>query len=244
MIDIRLPNITGTTPEAKISQLQSYLHQLVEQLNMSLNTLDGLVPESKSTVIAASDNANSTKQDALATFNEIKTLIIKSSDIISAYEKQLRKTFDGEYVAESDFGEYKETTKNTIEADSKKIELLLSSVQAIQSEIDSLNSSSIVTSGWIKTGQLGTDNDGVPIIGVEVGKIAEVDGKTTIDRYARFISGRIEFFPSSDANEATSWLSATTVHSTNAEFSGYIKMNGYQLDLSDGVAFKWIGGAQ
>lgn len=34
---IRYPNITGKTPEEKIAQLQSYLHQLVDQLNYLLS---------------------------------------------------------------------------------------------------------------------------------------------------------------------------------------------------------------
>ena len=31
MIDIRLPNITATDTEGKMSQMQSYMHQLVER---------------------------------------------------------------------------------------------------------------------------------------------------------------------------------------------------------------------
>lgn len=38
-INIRYPNITGTSDKEQITQIKSYLHQLVEQLNYVLNTL-------------------------------------------------------------------------------------------------------------------------------------------------------------------------------------------------------------
>lgn len=38
-INIRYPNITGTSDKEQITQIKSYLLQLVEQLNYALNTL-------------------------------------------------------------------------------------------------------------------------------------------------------------------------------------------------------------
>ena len=43
---IRYPNITGRTPEEQISQLKSYLYQLVDQLNYMLSNSDGKKEES------------------------------------------------------------------------------------------------------------------------------------------------------------------------------------------------------
>ena len=40
-IDIRLPNITATTDAGKIQQMQSYMFQLVEQLNYAMKTVEG-----------------------------------------------------------------------------------------------------------------------------------------------------------------------------------------------------------
>jgi hypothetical protein len=42
-IDIRLPNITATDTEGKMAQMQSYMHQLVEQLNWALATVDNAI---------------------------------------------------------------------------------------------------------------------------------------------------------------------------------------------------------
>lgn len=40
MMNIRYPNITGKTPEEQLAQMRSYLHQLVDQLNWALSTLE------------------------------------------------------------------------------------------------------------------------------------------------------------------------------------------------------------
>ena len=38
--NIRFPNITGGTDTAKLVQIQSYLHQLVQELNWAFETLE------------------------------------------------------------------------------------------------------------------------------------------------------------------------------------------------------------
>ena len=38
-VDIRLPNITAATAEGQMAEMQSYMYQLVQQLNWALNTI-------------------------------------------------------------------------------------------------------------------------------------------------------------------------------------------------------------
>lgn len=45
-INIRYPNITGTSDKEQIAQIKSYLHQLVEQLNYVLTTIGSVETES------------------------------------------------------------------------------------------------------------------------------------------------------------------------------------------------------
>lgn len=40
MTNIRYPNITGKTPEEQIKQMESYMRQLVDQLNYLLNMIE------------------------------------------------------------------------------------------------------------------------------------------------------------------------------------------------------------
>lgn len=40
MIDFRFPNINGKTEAEQLSQIKSYLHQLVQQLNWAMSVLE------------------------------------------------------------------------------------------------------------------------------------------------------------------------------------------------------------
>ena len=72
MTPYRYPNITGTTDAQQLHQLKNYLYQLVEQLN---NSTPAAQP-----VTQVVTQGNPTAPD----FADLKGLIIKSADIISA----------------------------------------------------------------------------------------------------------------------------------------------------------------
>lgn len=84
MIDIRLPNITATDPAAQMSEVRSYLYQMVEQLNWALNTLDtGSTTQSGDTVVVSNGSAGagsgSTPSEVFENFGSLKSLIIKTA---------------------------------------------------------------------------------------------------------------------------------------------------------------------
>lgn len=84
MIDIRLPNITATDPAAQMSEVRSYLYQMVEQLNWALNTLDtGSVAQNGDTVVVSNGSAGAgsgaMSSDVLENFGSLKSLIIKTA---------------------------------------------------------------------------------------------------------------------------------------------------------------------
>lgn len=100
-VDLRFPNITGTTADAKVAQMQSYIHQLVGQLNFALNAADKATKGDTSGVVYNGGGSSSaTDADAAETFDKVKALIIKSADIVNAYYTQMKMRFDGVYVAE------------------------------------------------------------------------------------------------------------------------------------------------
>ena len=117
-VDIRLPNINAKT-EAE-QQIRSYLIQLAEQLQWALQNVDTsnnsvvVNPTPKSLISSSQINAS-----AEATFGSIKALIIKSADIVNAYYDEINKRLEGAYVAQSDFGAYKEQTAQTITENSR-----------------------------------------------------------------------------------------------------------------------------
>lgn len=316
MIDIRLPNITGTTEREQLVQMKSYLHQLAEQLQWALQNVDTnnntsvVMPTARSLAPIASGSAG--QSDPQATFASIKSLIIKSAEIVDAYYKEIDKKLVGLYYADSDFGSFFEATQAGIKANSKnitttfeniqtvseeasanlqeakegilgnvdalagvvdghstaiqdvkeetekslkdvgdKVDGLSSEIDGVKSDVDektkeleeAIKATNVVVAtvtGTIKTGELYKDEMGLPVYGLEIGQINEVNSVETFNKYARFTSSRLSFYDKSGAEVA--YVSDNKLYITHAEITGTLKLGGYLIETSNGMAFKWVGG--
>jgi hypothetical protein len=132
-IEIRLPNITGVSEKEQLLQLKSYLYQLSEQLQWAFDNINttggsgnGYVVNQAPIIPSVSSGGN-----AQATFSEIKSLIIKSAEIVDAYYEEINKRLEGLYVAQSDFGIFAEKTSQDIEATSTAITQTFENTQII-----------------------------------------------------------------------------------------------------------------
>ena len=142
MTELRLPNISGTDKE-QLSQIRSYLYQLIPELQFAFNTVASGTASPNAPIVQV-NNTNVTTQtpsvDAAATFASIKALIIKSADIVNAYYDKINARLDGVYVAESDFGFYAEQTRQDISANSTEIKQNFENTQVIiRAERNELN---------------------------------------------------------------------------------------------------------
>ena len=72
MMDLRYPNITGATEKEQLSQVKTYLHHLVDQLNWALNTVETAQSGSASAPVVYKQGESASTQDAERTFNSIK----------------------------------------------------------------------------------------------------------------------------------------------------------------------------
>ena len=243
--DIRLPNITGTDTGTRVAQMQTYLYQLVEQLNWALNTLNSAESgdsEAKNKIVV--NEGELSESEAQGTFNSLKGLIIKSADIVTAYETELRKSFDGLYVANSDFGTYSEEThKKTVE-NSDGIADLYKNIQTITDNTATIKKYLIDTNAYIKSGLLDYDDNGAAIYGIEIGQKDAIqnlgDEENIIKRWSRFTADKLSFYNADDKEIA--WISGYKMYIKNAEFQESVKFGGYICELTDGIAFKWQGG--
>ena len=235
-VDLRFPNITGTTADAKLTQMQSYIHQLVGQLNFALNAADKATKGDTSGVVYNGGGSSSaTDADAAETFDKVKALIIKSADIVNAYYNQMKLRFDGEYVAESAFGEYKDKTSQDISVNSSYITQLLSEQETITNDIKQIRASS----AWIKSGKLEEGEGGV--YGIEVGERTTVNGTEVFNKYARFTSSGIYFY-TPQSKDPIAYMTGTVLNITNINVLGKMSLGGYTVDTANGIAFKWAGG--
>ena len=236
MIDIRFPNITAKDEAGQLIQVKSYLIQLAEQLNWALNTVE--TAQSGTATPSVVINKGVTQQEAESTFNSIKALIIKSADIVKAYEETIFTNFNGKYFADSDFGTYIEETSRAVLENSKGVIETYSNIQTITNKdrtgsLDKLEDDVHKTNGYIKRGTL---PDGS--IGIEIGETSE-DG--IFMQYARFTADRLSFFDKSGIEVA--YIGAGCLYVVGKTvFLGEIQLGSYKTDTSDGLAFTWIGG--
>lgn len=242
IVDFRFPNITAKDEAGQLIQMKSYLHQLVEQLNYAMKTVES---GSSSAVASASHPASAAGSEdakAQATFNSIKSLIIKSADIVNAYYETINARLMGLYVAESDFGIFAEQTNLALESNSTAIAQHYENIQQILSEIEGFENSLIGVNAHIKSGLLYYGDDGAPVYGLEIGQRTEIDGVETFNKYARFTAEKLSFYDSND-NEVA-YISDKKLYITHVEITGSFSLGGFVqnvlVDLS--VVEKWAGG--
>lgn len=237
--DIIYPKITATTGEGKIEQIKGYLFSLADQLKWALNSIDSSNP---STVLQQSVSKGKSKaiseEEAQATFNSIKSLIIKSADIIEAYSEAITERYSGQYVAKSDFGTYINQTEQTTITNSESVTNLFKSMQKITSNLENLEHSLIEVNARTRTGLLYYDSAGVPIYGFEIGQRNNLDGEEVFNKYARFTADKLSFYDKNDTEIA--YISDYKLYITNAQITGTLTLGRYELDPSDGLAFKWV----
>lgn len=246
--NFRIPNITASTPTEQIRQVHSYLYQVVEQLNWALNsieTIGGNVSASQSTSVNA-DSQKSQEETSLNTFNSIKGLIIKSADIVNAYYDEIDNLLklSGEYVAEASFPEgsakFVQNTTNTLKANSDSITQFYTNMQEILSDIESLNNQLINTNAYIKTGLLYSDDEGVPVYGLEIGQKTEKNGEEIFNQYARFIADKLSFFDSNGYEVA--YISDKKLFIDNVEINISFIMGGFvdTVRPDKTIVTKWV----
>ena len=237
-VDLRFPNITATSAEGQIAQMQSYVHQLVQQLNWAFNTIEDGKSGNTSNIVMNNSSEEISPKEAEDTFNSIKSLIIKSADIVKAYEETIYSDFKGEYFADSDFGTYVEETSRNVVENSKYVQDTFTNVQTISSKVDGIEDDIRTTNAYIRKGFLGYDKEtGAAAYGIAVG---ETDENGVYRHYAWFTADKLTFFDENGSPVAYIGNGCLRVVGSS-RFDGEVRFGGYNLDTSDGMAFTWVG---
>ena len=239
MINIRLPNITATTEKEQLLQVKSYLHQLVGELNWAL----GAIESGGGTAVAQKATGSSvTKEEMTTSYNELRSLIMKSAHAVSAYAEASEEIYNSRYVAQSDFGTYKEEATQKILENSQSVERFFEDVQEIITDIETLQHSLIKVNANIQSGLLYYDDSGVPIYGVEVGQKTVIDGEEVFKQFARFTADRLSFY--NQNGDEVAYISDYKLYITHVEIKGSLKEGGYVDTITEGggIVTKWVGG--
>ena len=218
-MSIPLPRqITGSGQE-QLRQIQSYLFRLSQELELALGTVDKQLLTLRDTA-AQTERAVRTvseSQNPKAQFSSLKALIIKSADIVNAYYEEISRKLSGEYVAQSDFGTFRQETRQSITENSQGITRAFSDLQTIENTLAELSGAVTQVNAWIKTGKLGEDQDSVPVYGVEIGQQTEKDGIVAFQKFARLLADRLSFFDRNGLE--VSYIGEESMHITRAEIS-------------------------
>lgn len=237
---IETPNITAGNDRERLAQIQSYLYRMAQQLQWAFSTMETGGTGSGAAVRQAPSRAQA-PQNNKATFAGIKDLIIKSSDIVDAYYTEINKRLEGIYLAQSDFGTYREDTQLEIRANSTGINQLYTDTRQLSETVDMLYNAAVGTNAYLKTGLLYEDADGVPVYGLEIGQTNNVNGEDVFDKFARFSADRLSFYDRNGAEVA--YISDYRLYITNAEITGTLQLSGrFKIYYNHGLAFQWTGG--
>ena len=239
-IDIRLPNISGRTEAEQLAQIKSYLYQFAGQLQWALKTVE--TGNSSNVVLPSSGSTSVAKEDPVSSFNQLKGLIIKSADIVSAYYEKIDSLLklSGDYTASSDFGAFKEETLNQISATNTQVQQNITDLQAIFDENGNIRSELLVN-GHIYSGIIEYAKEGEAIVGIEIGQTTTENGVQTFNKFARFTAEKLSFYDALVQDEPVAYISNYKMYITNAEVTGTLKLGGFVLDTSNGLALRWEG---
>lgn len=254
------PTLDGDNA-TKILQLYKHLYKMSEEVNYALNALaSGNVVDLTGTTQARQTFATAlmggtvenTKDIPNETYNELKSLIIKTGNAVNnsidEANKVLYEISDSFGITSDQYGSYAEAISNTISVSAKNIINeygLVSKLESLDDQATGFAKWMVETKGFIKTGILYTDEDGEPRIGVAVGtnvsKTLEngmVQSETT-DLLATFVSDVLTFW---QGGQKVAYLSNKKLYILSAEFIGSFRVGDFQWISSDiGLILEYLG---
>ena len=230
------PSLKGDE-RAQLEQMYRYLYKMSEQLNTALAVTDKgyqIVVQTKSGSAPGSESPITPQLDAQ--YRELRSLIIKTADIVNQQMDKTIKQLNGKFEAiSSEWGTFEqnierkivETAEATIDSFdySEKIHGIEKTV------LNGETSYAIESLGYIKRGIIGFDDENFPIYGIAVGtelkeKTVEKDGKTyqqidTTKRIATYTSDAITFWRN---DVAIARFSGDELYVTRAEITQQIRL--------------------
>lgn len=241
-MNIPLPQQLSGSEREQLEGMKTYLYQLAQDLQFALGAVEKQIITVQDTAANAERTLRSVSesQTPKAQFSGLKALIIKSADIVNAYYEEINRRLSGLYVAQSDFGTYRQETQQEITENAQGITRAFSDMQAMGDTLAQVQAAVTQVNAWIKTGKLGEDENSVPIYGVEIGQQTEEDGLVVFRKFARLLSDRLSFFDQNGVE--VSFIGDETMHITRAEISSLTAGNASAEQFRMGE-YLWFTGA-
>lgn len=239
------PTLQGSEAQ-QLVQLHRYLFRMNDMLSQALAsesvTIQGLVEQQQHTV-----STDKLSQELSNQYNQAKSFIIKTADIVRSEMAVIKATLEDNFVAYSAWGDYKESVSNEITVTATGIVQNYDYSGIIDNAVGTdFKTFKTQLNGSIRSGIIDTSEDGTPIIGIAIAqdlKATEVDGKVHIvknQNMATYTSDRVSFWQN---GVVVAYISQSTLVITNARLHGKLEFSDkWEISHTRGFTIKWIGG--
>lgn len=246
ILSIDPPPSAYGTQEQQLTSIRSYLYQVSEQLNAAMNaiTIEKLAEsEGKSLETLVTE---ASRQDMASQADTLKSLVVKTADTVQSSIDEIEARLQSDYVAQSEFGQYKEQMNATIRATADGIIQEYgydSRLDALREGMVGFQSFQTSTNQYIKTGLLYFDDDGVPRYGVAVGEklsTVEEDGHEVLTRQdimATFTADRLTFW---QGGAALAWIQSSELYINQCRIEQQLILGGLKAVVDSGGAISWV----
>ena len=246
MTNLLMPPAPAGDLAEQVRGQYAYLFQLAQQLNLALEGTEQAVREARS----ESRSAASAAQLA-AGYDQLKSLIVKTADTVTARMDKLRTELAGEYMALSDFGSYVERLSAVIEADPTALTQYYTYFSDLRADVDAVSGDFTdwrnAVQATIRTGIVDY-RDGVPVYGLAVGQQLETSvdtatGDTVIEKRhfrAIYAANRLSFW---EDGVEVAYVSDHQLYIRDVVALSSLAVGRWSVtDGSAGLTFQWIGG--
>lgn len=251
-INISSPPRFAGEPEAQLGQMHTWLFQLVEQLNVAMSVVqaqDGAAAQQgtdggKDSNVPTADDLNSQR-------DQLKSLIVKTADIVRLEMQREIRRLESSYLALSDFGEYREDISREIEETaSGTVESYAASIglESYIKDSTDLKEWAAETNGYIRRGFIYRNEADVPVLGIAIGqnittKAMTTDGLEQLEvsnqNMGFFTSEGLEFYVN---GQRVAFFRNDGMEVNNASINGRLRIGNWEISHTDGLEIKWIGG--
>ena len=235
------PQFNGT-PEEQIKQVTRYLFQLQRDLNIALDGANQAV------VQTAGQTAQTEAQKTTAeTAKNLKALIIKTANFVKREMDSWTELLEGNYLAISDFGTYREEVSQEITATATDIvnsfnfnstlEAYRARIEELEADNSALTSYKVQTEQYTKSGLLYFDEFDVPVYGYAVGEVltrVTVNGEETVrreDLMATWSAGRLNFW---QGGNIVAYYANNKMYVTDGEFLNLLQVGDWIITPAGG----------
>ena len=131
-----MPAAPAGTLAQQVQQQYTYLFRLAQALNRAMEQVEGTAGAQAVQAQRAKDSSREAREERARQAATLKSLIIKSADVVRQEMDRLATELKGSYVAQSDFGTYLEEISQKIEADPSQLSQYFKFASDIRANVD------------------------------------------------------------------------------------------------------------